>query len=130
MLGARRGCLCCLLITKLLFVAVVVVNADERTAEGQYLAEGDEYGVVYLAQWWAEEACGEHYAAEAAQCHSDDELQTFHLIKNFELRITRGGLTTELHGTTLNKGYIFRISVSVRARLWLVVSPLKYIFPR
>ena len=56
----------------------MVVNADERTAEGQYFTEGDEYGVVYLAQWWAEEACGEHYAAEAAQCHSDDKLQTFH----------------------------------------------------
>ena len=56
----------------------MVVNADERTAEGQYFAKGDEYGVVDLAQWWAEEACGEHYAAEAAQCHSDDKLQTFH----------------------------------------------------
>ena len=109
MLGARRGCLCCLLITKLFFVAVVVVYADERTAEGQYFTEGDEYGVVYLAQWWAEEACGEHYAAEAAQCHSDDKLQTFHLIKNFELR--GDDLTTELHGTTLNQGYIscFRV---------------------
>ena len=87
----------------------MVVNADERTAEGQYLAKGDEYGVVYLAQWWAEEACGEHYAAEAAQCHSDDKLQTFHLIKNFELR--GNDLTTELHGTTLNQGYIscFRV---------------------
>ncbi len=56
----------------------MVVNADERTTEGQYFAEGDKYGVVYLAQWWAEEARGEHYAAEAAQCHSDDKLQTFH----------------------------------------------------
>ena len=56
----------------------MVVYAYQTTAEGQYLAEGDEYGVVDFAQWWAEEARGEHYAAEAAQCHSDDKLQTFH----------------------------------------------------
>lgn len=62
----------------LLFVSVFVINSYQRTAEGQYFTEGDEYGVVYLAQWWAEEARGEHYAAEAAQCHSDDKLQTFH----------------------------------------------------
>ena len=31
-------------------------------------------------------------------------------------------MTTELHGTTLNKGYIYRVSVSVCARPWLVIS--------
>ena len=31
-----------------------------------------------LAQWWAEEARGEHYAPEDAQCHSGDELEVFH----------------------------------------------------
>lgn len=54
---------------------------------------------------------------------SNYELQAFQLIKNFELRITRGGLTTELHGTTLNKGYILRGSVLVRASPWLESSP-------
>ena len=49
MLGARRGCLCCLLITNLFFVAVFIVYADERAAEGQYLAEGDKERMMYLA---------------------------------------------------------------------------------
>ena len=31
-----------------------------------------------LAQWWAEEARGEHYAPEGAQCSSGDELEVFH----------------------------------------------------
>ena len=31
-----------------------------------------------LAQWWADEARGEHYAPEGAQCHSGDELEVFH----------------------------------------------------
>ena len=33
-----------------------------------------------LCQWWAEEARGEHYAPEGAQCHSGDELEVFHRI--------------------------------------------------
>ena len=33
-----------------------------------------------LAQWWAEEARGEHHAPEDAQCHSGDELEVFHRI--------------------------------------------------
>ena len=47
----------------------------------------------------------EQCAPEGAHCSSDDELQAFHLIKNFELR--GDDLTTELHGTTLNQGYIY-----------------------
>ena len=31
-----------------------------------------------LSQWWADEARGEHYAPEGAQCHSGDELEVFH----------------------------------------------------
>ena len=31
-----------------------------------------------LCQWWADEARGEHYAPEGAQCHSGDELEVFH----------------------------------------------------
>ena len=33
-----------------------------------------------LAQWWAEEARGEHHAPEGAQCSSGDELEVFHRI--------------------------------------------------
>ena len=33
---------------------------------------------MYLAQWWAEETRGKHYAPEGAQCHSGDELEVFH----------------------------------------------------
>ena len=33
---------------------------------------------MYLSQWRAEEARGEHYAPEGAQCHSGDELEVFH----------------------------------------------------
>ena len=33
---------------------------------------------MYLAQWWADEARGEHYAPEGAQCHSKDKLKVLH----------------------------------------------------
>lgn len=33
----------------------MVVNAYEWAGEGEYLAKGDEYAVVYLAQWRANE---------------------------------------------------------------------------
>ena len=64
----------------------MVVNADERTAEGQYFTEGDEYGVVDFAQWVCNKTTRKQCAPEGAHCSSDDELQAFHLIKNFELR--------------------------------------------
>ena len=35
-----------------------------------------------LAQWWADEASGEHYAPEGAQCHSGDELEVFHGVRS------------------------------------------------
>ena len=34
------------------------------------------------------------------------------------------GLTTELHRTSLNQGYMYRVSVLVRARLWEIIFPL------
>ena len=34
--------------------------------------------MVDFCQWWAEEARGEHYAPEGAQCNSGDELEVFH----------------------------------------------------
>ena len=56
---------------------------------------------MYLAQWWADEARGEHYAPEGAQCHSGDELEVFHRIwqlDRFTVRpfalLTEGPLVT------------------------------------
>ena len=43
-------------ILGLLFIPVLIVDADEGAREGEDLAEGDEDRVVYLAQGWAEEA--------------------------------------------------------------------------
>ena len=37
-------------------------------------------------------------------------------------------LTTEPHGTTLNKGCIFLVSVQISARRWLIYFPQKVIF--
>ena len=54
-----------------------------------------------LCQWWAEEARGEHYAPEGAQCSSGDELEVFHRIwklDRFTVRpfalLTEGPLVT------------------------------------
>ena len=74
MLGARRGCLCCLLITKLLFVAVVVVNAYQRTAEGQYFAEGNEERVVDFTHGRGKKPRCQQCAPEGAHGSGDDEL--------------------------------------------------------
>ena len=64
--------------TKLFIIPVFVVDAYQGTGEGEDLAKGDEDGVMYLSQWWAEEARREHYAPEGAQCNSGDELDVFH----------------------------------------------------
>ena len=68
------------------FVAVVVVNAYQRATEGQYLAESDEERVVDFTYRRGDEPRCQQCAPEGAHCSSDDELQAFHLIKNFELR--------------------------------------------
>ena len=44
----------------------MVVDADEWAGEGEYLAEGDEYAVVYLARRHSHESAGKHYAPEDA----------------------------------------------------------------
>ena len=72
----------------LLFVPVLVIYTDQRAAEGEYFAKSDEDGVMDLAQWWAEEARGEHYAPEGAQCHSGDELEVFHGLGSYLPLIT------------------------------------------
>ena len=51
----------------------------------KYFAKGDEDRVMDLCQWWAEEARGEHYAPEGAQCHSKDKLKVLH---NSKFKIT------------------------------------------
>ena len=40
----------------LFFVSVLVVDADEGAAEGEYFAKSDENRVMDLCQWWADEA--------------------------------------------------------------------------
>ena len=67
----------------------MVVYTDERATESENFAEGDEYGVVNLAERMRDEPTREQCAPESAHCSSDDELKAFHLIMNFELRITR-----------------------------------------
>ena len=61
----------------LLFVPVFVVYPYQRTGEGEYFAKSDEDGVMDFSQWWAEEARGEHYAPEGAQCKRCEELNVF-----------------------------------------------------
>ena len=65
-------------VSTLFFVPVFIVNNYQTPAEGEYLAKGDENRVVYLCQWWAEEARHQHRASKYAQCHSGDELEVFH----------------------------------------------------
>ena len=49
-----------------LFIPILIVNAYQTTAEGEYFAKGNEHGVVYLAQWRAAEASDEQDASEDA----------------------------------------------------------------
>ncbi|MBQ5625489.1 MAG: hypothetical protein IIU96_00440 [Paludibacteraceae bacterium] len=53
----------------LFFVAVVIVYADERAAEGEYLAKSDEDGVMYLPQWRAAESRDQQYPTKPAQTY-------------------------------------------------------------
>ena len=51
---------------------------------------------MYLAQWWADEARGKHYAPESAQCHSGDELEVFHRVRSLWVQEFRSsGVTSE-----------------------------------
>ena len=65
----------------LLFIAVFVIDPYQTAAEGKYFAKGDEDGVVNLAQWWADEARGEHYAPEGAESNGYSQLKIFHIFK-------------------------------------------------
>ena len=44
----------------------MVIYPYQTPAEGEYLSESNEYGVVYLAQWWAAETRDEQDASEDA----------------------------------------------------------------
>ena len=48
----------------LFFVAIAVVDADERAAKGEYLAEGDEDRVMDFADGLYYKARHKHYAPE------------------------------------------------------------------
>lgn len=52
----------------------MVVYTDERATESEDFAEGDEYGVVNLADRMRDEPTREQCAPESAHCGSDDEL--------------------------------------------------------
>ena len=56
----------------------MIVYADEGASEGEYLSEGNEDGMVYLAQWRAAEARYKQCAPESAHCSSDYELELLH----------------------------------------------------
>ena len=77
-----------LVLGYLFFIAVLVVDPYQTPAEGEYFAKGDENRVVDLAQWWADEARGKHYAPEGTQCNSGDELEVFHGLGSYLPLIT------------------------------------------
>ena len=56
----------------------MVVNADEWAGEGEYLAEGDEYAVVYLASRHSHESARKQCAPEGAHCNGKYELGFSH----------------------------------------------------
>ena len=56
----------------------MVVNAYEWAGEGEYLAEGDEYAVVYLARRHSHESARKQCAPEGAHCNGKYELGFSH----------------------------------------------------
>ena len=64
-----------------LAIAVLVVNTDQTTAESEYFAKGDENRVMYLAQWWADEARHQHCASKGAESNGYSQLKIFHNFK-------------------------------------------------
>ena len=47
----------------------MIVYSDERAAEGEYLAEGDEYAVVYLAYRRYHKPRDQQYPTKPAQTY-------------------------------------------------------------
>ena len=62
----------------LYLVAVFIVNANQRTREGEYLSKSDQHTVVNLAQRWVVEPRREQCAPEGAHYYCGDELDLAH----------------------------------------------------
>ena len=73
----RKACITSPTATSLA-IAVLVVDTDQTTAESEYFAKGDENRVMYLSQWWADEARYEHHAPEGAEGNGYSLLKIFH----------------------------------------------------
>ena len=73
-----------------LFVAILIVDADEAAAEGQYFAKGDEDGVMDLCQWRTAEARQQHRAPEGAERNCRCQLKIFHIHSIKFCRLRRG----------------------------------------
>ena len=58
----------------LFLIPILVINAYQAPAESQYLAEGNEDGVVDLTQRWAAKSRHQHRAPESAQCSGEYKL--------------------------------------------------------
>lgn len=56
----------------------MIVNADEGAGEGQYLAKGNEYGMVDLASRNSHEPACKQCAPEGAHCNGEYELGLSH----------------------------------------------------
>ena len=61
----------------------MIVYTDERAGEGEYLAKGDEDGVVDFSERMRYKPTRKQCAPEGAHCSSDDELELFHEVLNF-----------------------------------------------
>ncbi len=64
-----------LLIFLMVFVFIVIINAEQRPCESQDLAESDKHGVVYLAGWRQYETGNQEAAAYKNQQYCRQELQ-------------------------------------------------------
>ena len=70
-----------IIVLKSLLISIFVIDPYQTAAEGEYLAESDEDGVMDFSQWWAEEARGEHHAPEGAEGNGCSQLKIFHNFK-------------------------------------------------
>ena len=101
----------------------MIVYPYQAPAEGEYLTEGNEDGMVYLAQRRAAEARYKQCAPESAHCSSDDELKAFHLIMNYELRVCH--LLGDSCPDELTQGAVLGLVLEVELVLWLLGWILK-----
>lgn len=53
----------------------MVINAEQRPCECQYLAESDEHGVVDFAGWRNDEPCHQQTAAHHNQEYGGEQLE-------------------------------------------------------